>query len=104
MDTKKGGLFRTDEDAHERRVEAVLDGQEGEFGVGERLGHDDGADGDASHEVAEGPDAVVITDPLQEGEQVVEIEANSAPGRPVLAQPVIDRWFGLEVEVVALVV
>ena len=79
----RGGEEPVDHDADERRVEAVLDRKVSQLGVGHRLRHDDGADGDAGDHVAREPDPVVVADPLQERQQALGKGEGVAAGRDV---------------------
>ena len=81
-DLTRGAEERVDDRAGRRRVQAVLQGHARDAGVAEVLRHDQSGDGNAGHQVAPQPAAVVPGEPLRDRQHPAE-----PLGRPVARVP-----------------
>lgn len=85
-----------DNDTHERGVETELGIELGEQGVGHALGNNDSADSDTGDQVTHEPLQVVVSDPVEEGEQRPDVLENFLAGGGQLHEPFCRCWLLLD--------
>jgi hypothetical protein len=73
---RKSPAYAVNQGANKRRVQAVFSRKCSDDGVGHGLRHCDDADGNTSNEVTGQPCQVVAPNPMDDGEQTIQVLAN----------------------------